>query len=106
MVIERLEDDVLRNLIIKSVKECNDSGEPASRTKLIAVMWQDYGKAQRSASEFLKMMDTLKQIKIDGDNVWDRQRWLKILQARALDYMHMEDILDGQGNTGKEKGLD
>lgn len=77
------------------VNECSKESIPALKDQMLAHAGMHWGTAKRTALEYLGFLETLGRIKIDGNEVWEWKRWEKILKARKLDYLKMEDILSG-----------
>ena len=82
-------------ILKRSVEECSDEGEPADKERLIAYCATEWGDRRQKAQEFLKQLEATREIFIEKNDVWSRERWAKILAARAKDYLGMEDIIKG-----------
>lgn len=82
--------------IRRSVVKCSEQSLPAIKEKLIGMCGEWWGTARQTAQAMLKELVANEKICIDGEDVWSWERFQKILEARAKDYIGMRDIIEGQ----------
>lgn len=99
MVKEYIERDMKIAIFEKIIYEANEEGFPCLKNSLIAWAGEQWGTTRRTALEYLNGLEALKKIHIDENEIWTYARWQKILLAREKDFLHMQDILNKQGQT-------
>lgn len=95
MFREHVEREIKVETLRHIVVECDKDSLPALKTQLIAYAGSEWGTSYRTAIEYLNQLVGENSIFIEGNNVWTLPRWLKIEKSRALDYLKMEDIING-----------
>jgi hypothetical protein len=86
---EVFEPMIKSEIIRRAIVECDENSLPAIYSELKTFVFIEFGMTERTLKEYLSRLDVV----IDGDDVWLKTRWNKILLARELDYNHMKDIL-------------
>lgn len=84
--MEFIERPIKLETIRRSVAECDNHSIPAVKERLIAMCSQWWGTERRKALEYLNELETIDEIVIDGNDIWLRSRWTKILKTRSKEY--------------------
>lgn len=58
------------DIIIQSVKKCNEKGKGADKEKLLACFMVEYGLARRTCVEYLQALILSGKVKIKEDGLW------------------------------------
>ena len=90
-IVREVKVETLRRIVV----ECDDSGMPALRDRLISFAATIWGTERRKVLEYLQQLIVEESIMVDDNNVWTFERWIKIQKARDSDYLKMQDILKG-----------
>ena len=78
------------DIILKAIKKLDNQSVPVLKNKLIAECGLVWGSSRRTVLEYLAELDARCEIMIEGDYIWTRNRWAKILKARERDYLNVK----------------
>lgn len=88
--MEYTERPIKIETIRRSIVECDTHSLPANKEKIIGMCSKWWGSERRKALEYLNELEVMDEIVCNGNDIWLRKRWNKMLKTESQNYPNIK----------------